>query len=128
MCSIAVQSAKITGIQPENSAVVIGAGMIGLLAILAFRVSGSSRVTAVDLEDSKLALARQLGADETFLGTDPELLAKLKEATGGQGPDIAVEVVGAQKSILTAIEGVRRGGVSSASSRDIVHHRTMVIE
>lgn len=108
--SIAVHAAKITEIEPGSSVVVIGAGMIGLLAIQAFRVFGCTKVLAVDLEESKLAIARQLGADETFLATDPALLDKLKAATGGQGPDIAAEVVGAQKSILTAIEGVRRGG------------------
>ncbi len=108
--SIAVHAAKITGIQPGSSAVVIGAGMIGLLAVQAFRVFGCSKIIAVDLEEKKLEMARQLGADETFLATDPELLEKLRAATGGQGPDIAVEAVGAQKSILAAIEGVRRGG------------------
>jgi L-iditol 2-dehydrogenase len=108
--SIAVHAAKITGIQPGSSAVVIGSGMIGLLAIQAFRVFGCTKIIAVDLEESKLALARSLGADETFLATNPELLAKLKSATGGHGPDIAVEVVGAQKSVRTAIESVRRGG------------------
>ena len=84
--------------------------MIGLLAVQAFRVFGCTRVVAVDLEESKLALARQLGADETFLGTDPDLVDKLKAAAGGRGPDIAVEVVGAQQPILTAIHCVRRGG------------------
>jgi L-iditol 2-dehydrogenase len=108
--SIAVHAAKITGIQPGSSAVVIGAGMIGLLAIQSFRVFGCRQVIAVDLEESKLELARQMGADKTFLATDPELLEKLKAATEGQGPDIAVEVVGAQKSVLTAINGVRQGG------------------
>ena len=108
--SIAVHAAKITHITPGSTAVVIGAGMIGLLAVQAFRVYGCTAILAVDLEESKLALARQLGADQTFLATDPDLLAKLNAATGGHGPDIAVEVVGAQKSILTAIESVRRGG------------------
>ena len=108
--SIAVHAARITQIEPGSSAVVIGAGMIGLLAIQAFRVFGCSQVIAVDLEEKKLQMARQMGADQTFLATDPELLEKLKAATGGQGPDIAVEVVGAQKSVLTAIHAVRRGG------------------
>jgi L-iditol 2-dehydrogenase len=108
--SIAVHAAKITGIQPGSSAVIIGVGMIGLLAVQAFRVFGCSSVLAVDLEESKLAMAREMGADQTFLATDSELLAKLIAATAGQGPDIAVEVVGAQKSIATAINGVRRGG------------------
>ena len=108
--SIAVHAAKISGIQPGDSAAVIGAGMIGLLAVQALRVYGCSMIVAVDLEESKLALARSLGADETFLAADPDLVAKLKAATEGRGPDIAVEVVGVQKSILTAIDGVRRGG------------------
>jgi len=108
--SIAVHAAKITNIQPGSSAVVVGAGMIGLLAVQAFRAFGCTKIIAIDLEESKLTTARSLGADETFLATDPDLLAKLAAATGGQGPDIAVEVVGAQKSILTAINCVRRGG------------------
>ncbi len=108
--SIAVHAARITGIQAGSTAVVIGAGMIGLLAIQAFRHFGCSTVFAVDLEQSKLDLARSLGANETFLATDPELLAKIQAAASGRGPDIAVEVVGAQRSISTAIEVVRRGG------------------
>lgn len=108
--SIAVHAAKITGIRQGDVAIVVGAGMIGLLAVQAFRVYGCKRVIAVDLEESKLQLARSLGADEGFLATDEDLLAKLLAATGGHGADIAVEVVGAQKSINTAIGCVRRGG------------------
>jgi L-iditol 2-dehydrogenase len=108
--SIAVHAAKITGIQRGSSAVIVGSGMIGLLAVQAFRVFGCTKVFAIDLEPSKLKLAQEVGADETFLGTDPDLLEKLAAATGGRGPDIAVEVVGAQKSVTTAIQCVRRGG------------------
>jgi L-iditol 2-dehydrogenase len=108
--SIAVHAAKISHIQSGSSAVVVGVGMIGLLAVQAFRVFGCSTVLAVDLEESKLAMAREMGANQTYLATDPDLLTKLKAATGGQGPDIAAEVVGAQKPILTAINSVRRGG------------------
>ena len=108
--SIAVHAAKITPIKPGDSAAIIGVGMIGLIALQAFRVFGCSQIIAIDLDQAKLELARSLGADETLLATDPDLLSKLKALTGSSGPDIAVEVVGAQKSILTAIEGVRRGG------------------
>jgi L-iditol 2-dehydrogenase len=108
--SIAVHAAKITGIQPGSSAVVIGTGMIGLLAVQALRVFGCSKIIAVDLEESRLALARSMGADQTFSGDDLDLLAELQAATEGYGPDIAVEVVGAQKTVLTAINAVRRGG------------------
>jgi L-iditol 2-dehydrogenase len=108
--SIAVHAAKITGIQPGNSAVVVGAGMIGLLAVQAFSVFGCGKIIAVDLEESRLALARSMGADQTLSGDDPDLIAKLQAATDGRGPDIAVEVVGTQKTVLTALNAVRKGG------------------
>ncbi len=109
--SIAVHAARITHIAPGSTAVVVGAGMIGLLAIQAFRHFGCATVLAVDLDPAKLELAHSLGADQTFLAADPDLLPKLLAATtGGQGADIAVEVVGAQPSVTTAIHAVRRGG------------------
>jgi L-iditol 2-dehydrogenase len=108
--SIAVHAAKITNIEQGSTCVVIGAGMIGLLAVQAFKHFGCTKVFAVDLEQGKLDTAKKLGADETFLATDPYLFAKLNAAAGGRGIDIASEVVGAQKSITTAIEAVRRGG------------------
>ena len=108
--SIAVHAAKISPIAPQGTVVVVGAGMIGLLAIQAFRHFGCSTVLAVDLDPARLALARSLGADQTFLASDPNLLSNLLAATGGEGADIAVEVVGAQASVTTAIHAVRRGG------------------
>jgi L-iditol 2-dehydrogenase len=108
--SIAVHAANITGIKPGSSAAVIGAGMIGLLAVQAFRQYGCNKVFAVDLEQNKLDLARRLGADDTFLATDPELIDRLNRSAGGQGIDIVVEAVGTQSSITTAIGVVRRGG------------------
>jgi L-iditol 2-dehydrogenase len=108
--SIAVHAARITAIEPGSTAVVIGAGMIGLLAVQAFRHFGCAKVFAVDLEESRLAIAKSLGADATFLATEPELLTKLNEAAGGRGIDIAVEAVGSQMPVNMAIELVRRGG------------------
>ena len=108
--SIAVHAAKITPVARGSTTVVVGAGMIGLLAIQAFRHFGSSTILAVDLDPAKLELARSLGADRTLFASDPDLLAKLLAATEGEGADIAVEVVGAQASVMTAIHAVRRGG------------------
>ena len=107
--SIAVHAARISGIRSGDAAVVIGAGMIGLLAVQAFRVYGCRRIFAVDLDEGRLKMAKGAGADETFLASDPRLVEKLAAATGG-GPDIAVEAVGGQDSISTAIHAVRRGG------------------
>ena len=108
--SIAVHAAKITEIRQGSSVAVIGAGMIGVLAVQAFRQYGCEKVFAVDLEQTKLDVARLLGADETFLATDPDLAHKLNQSAGGQGIDIVVDAVGTQSSIATAINVVRRGG------------------
>jgi L-iditol 2-dehydrogenase len=108
--SIAVHAAKITAIEAGSSAVVIGAGMIGVLAIQAFRYFGCDPVFAVDVDGGRLEMARSAGAREAFLGSGAEVISALKAATGGDGPDIAVEAVGAQAPIHTAIESVRRGG------------------
>lgn len=108
--SIAVHAARISQIQPGSAAAVVGAGMIGLLAIQALRAFGCNSVVAVDVDAGRLDLARQLGADDAILGTGPEAIARLKRIAGGDGPDMVVEAVGAQDPISTAIEGVRRGG------------------
>lgn len=102
--SIAVHAAKITDVKPGSRAVVIGAGMIGLLTVQAYKHYGCSEVFAVDIEQSKLDLAVELGATAGFLATDPDLFKKLGDI------DIAVEVVGAQKPLATAIQAVRKGG------------------
>ena len=90
---------------------VVGAGMIGLLAIqcvpaLRFFHDPCRRPRP----QPGLRLPRSLGADQTFFASDPDLVAKLLAATGGEGADVAVEVVGAQASVTTAIAAVRRGG------------------
>jgi L-iditol 2-dehydrogenase len=108
--SIAVHAAKITEVQSPSTAVVIGAGMIGLLSIQAFRHFGCDRVFAVDVDQSRLPIAVNLGATDVFLGSGPEVASRILAATEGRGADIAVEAVGAQGSISTAIDSVRAGG------------------
>ena len=77
------------------------------IAVHAAKIQGSSQEAPPPLS---VQLARQLGADDTFLGTGAEVVGRLQAVAGGYGPDIAVEAVGAQSPILTAIESVRRGG------------------
>jgi L-iditol 2-dehydrogenase len=108
--SIAVHAAKITEIRPGSTAVVIGAGMIGLLSLQAFRHYGCARVFAVDVDETRLKMARDLGATDTFFGSTREIVSRVLSATDGRGADIAVEAVGAQEPITTAIECVCSGG------------------
>jgi L-iditol 2-dehydrogenase len=91
-------------------AVVVGAGLIGLLVIQALKARGWEKVIAVDLDDSRLELARKLGAEETFNAKQEGLAMHIREICGGDGADASFEVVGAGAPLDLAIRSVRKGG------------------
>ncbi|MGP8247663.1 MAG: galactitol-1-phosphate 5-dehydrogenase [Bryobacteraceae bacterium] len=107
--SVAVHAAGLSGVRLGDRAVVVGAGMIGLLVVQAVRRAGATRVLAVDVDETRLALARELGATGTIrAGSDA--VARILDQTGGHGADLAIECVGAEAPIHTAISSVRKGG------------------
>lgn len=108
--SIAFHAVNRTPIKLNDSAVVFGAGMIGLLVIQALRLAGCGTLIAVDLEDHKLALARQLGADNGINADDPALAEQILDLTGGRGADQALECVGVGATVAAALQCVRKGG------------------
>lgn len=108
--SIAVHAANITRLSLGDTALVVGSGMIGLLAIQAIRLRGAGRVIATDVEDSRLEMARQLGADITLNARQLDIPAEVARLTDGRGADAALEVVGHQQTVNDAIAAVRKGG------------------
>lgn len=108
--SVAVHAVERLKISPGERAVVVGSGMIGLLVIQALRVAGCDEVIAVDLDDARLALARELGATDAIDAKQSNSVKAVLERTGGEGGDVAVEVVGNGAALATAIGSVRRGG------------------
>jgi alcohol dehydrogenase len=82
------------GVEPGATVAVVGLGGVGLNAVLGALLSGSRRVVAIDLQDDKLGLARQLGATDTFNAGDADCVEQVREATGG-GVDYAFEMAGA---------------------------------
>jgi L-iditol 2-dehydrogenase len=109
--SVAVHGVNLTPLALGDSAVVIGTGMVGLLVVQALRAAGCGTVIAVDIEDSKLDLARRLGADAGLNATRCDVPEEVRKRTQGRGADVALEVVGATKPIEAAIASVRKGGV-----------------
>jgi L-iditol 2-dehydrogenase len=108
--SVAVHAANVTPVTLGDTAVVVGAGMIGLLTIQAIRAAGASQVIAVDINDKRLAVARELGADEVLRGDQCDVPEQVRQLSGGRGADLALEVVGATPTVQTAVESVRKGG------------------
>lgn len=91
-------------------ALVIGAGMIGLLTLQAARAAGCARILIADVDATRLSLARQIGADEVQHCPGAELTADLHKLTGGRGVDLAYEAVGISETVAGAIDGTRKGG------------------
>jgi L-iditol 2-dehydrogenase len=95
---------------PDETAVVVGAGMIGLLTIQALKVKGVRSVIAVDLDADKLELARRMGAAHALNATAVDVPAAVADLTGGRGADVAFEVAGVGETVATAVRSVRKGG------------------
>lgn len=108
--SVAVHAVGLTPIQLGDTAVVFGAGMIGLLVIQAVRLAGCTRVIAVDPDNARLALAGKLGAAELLNPNDVDVPAAIRDLTAGRGADVALEVVGASQPFQAAVASVRKGG------------------
>ncbi len=94
----------------NDSAVVIGAGMIGLFVIQALRLAGCGKIIAVDVVPDKLNLACELGASHTVNSGTEDVLARVQDLTGGLGADLAVEAVGMPQTVELAVRSVRKGG------------------
>jgi L-iditol 2-dehydrogenase len=108
--SVAVHAVERLHVKRGERAVVVGSGMIGLLVIQALRHAGCTDVVAVDLDERRLALAKELGATATINPKQTDAIAALMEMSSGEGADLAVEVVGNAAALATAIGCVRRGG------------------
>jgi 2-desacetyl-2-hydroxyethyl bacteriochlorophyllide A dehydrogenase len=110
-CSIAVHAVGLTGISLNDTAVVVGAGMIGLLVVQALRAAGCGKLIAVDIEPDKLELARRLGADVVLNSNHTDVISKIEKITDKRGADVVIEAVGITATVQTALASVRKGGV-----------------
>jgi L-iditol 2-dehydrogenase len=108
--SIALHGVNRLPVEEGDSAVVIGAGLIGLLVVQALKRKGIGTVIAVDIDEKRLELAKELGADHVLMSND-EVPAKVRELVRNpDGADHAVEVVGFGPTINLAIQTVKKGG------------------
>lgn len=98
-------------IKAGQTVAVIGLGGVGLNSVLGAMVAGASEVIAIDLDDSKLALATELGASHAFNSKDPDCVEKIKALTKG-GVDCAIEMAGSEKALELAYLITRRGGTT----------------
>ena len=108
--SIALHAANRGGITAGETAVVLGAGTIGLFVIQAARLRGAARVIACDKSEFRLGVARRLGADTIVNPYHDSLRDVVRSETGGRGADIAFEAVGFAQTVREAVSVVKMGG------------------
>ena len=97
-------------VSPGDVVAIVGAGPIGLAAILTARLYTPGRIVAIDLEDSRLESAKRFGADYTINNGDRDPVAEVMELTDGLGADVAFEAVGVQPTFELATELIRPCG------------------
>jgi len=108
--SIALHAVSRTRVRLNDTALVVGAGMIGILAVQALRAAGCGRICVADLAPARLELARKLGADEVLRSDTVDVAQEVLRRTGGRGVDVAVEAVGLTPTLQTAVASLRKGG------------------
>lgn len=108
--SIAVHAVRRVPVDLNDTALVVGTGMIGLLVVQALRAAGCGRIVAVDVQPSKLELAARLGADVGLSPLETDVQAEVLRMTGGRGVDVALDAAGFPQTVALAIGSVRKGG------------------
>ena len=108
--SVAAHAVARTPISLNDTALVVGSGMIGLLIIQLLKRSGCGQIIAVDLEPDRLEQACLQGADVGLRSGVDDVPAEVRRRTGGRGADIAFEVVGLTPTVGMAIASLRKAG------------------
>ena len=98
------------GVQPGDTVAIVGAGPIGLAAVMTARLFTPGRIVVIDLADARLAKAKEFGADVTINNGSEDAVKKVMELTGGLGADVAIEAVGVPATFELCAELIRPGG------------------
>ncbi len=103
-------AAEAANVKPGSTALVVGDGAVGLLAILSAKQMGAGRIIAMSRHPSRQKLAREFGATDIVTERGDEGVSRIKELTKGTGADSVLECVGTQESMMQAIQSTRPGG------------------
>lgn len=130
--TVALHAVRRTSVRLGDTAAVLGAGPIGLLATQCLRAAGAGRVIVVEPSEARAALASRLGADVVLNPAAGDVTDAVLELTGGLGPDVVFECAGVAPTIQQAVEMVRRGGqvmmVGLADQPATIQPRTWLVK
>lgn len=110
-CAIptAYHAMKFSGLCPDQKVLIYGLGGVGMSGLQWAKIFGSKMIIAVDLEDKKLQIARQMGATDTVNAREVDPVKRVKDISGG-GVDFGFEFIGLAPTARNTIDSVRKGG------------------
>ena len=108
--AVAMHAVDITPRSLLDRVVIVGAGTIGLLTLLAVRLGGAGQVVVTDRSRHRLEAARRLGADEAIDVSSDDPIPEILTAVGGQGADVVFEAVGISATVQQSLAVARLGG------------------
>ena len=97
-------------VEPGDTIAVVGAGPIGLAAVMTAKLLTPGRIVVLDIADARLEKAREFGADVTINNGNTDAVAEVMELTEGLGADVAIEAVGLPETFELCTELIRPGG------------------
>ncbi len=107
--AVGFHAANLGGAHAGQTAVVFGAGCIGLMSMMALKAEGVSTVYVVDVVNSRLEKATELGATAVINGAAEDAVQALEKLTGGRGADLVIECSGNEKAARQAIQMCKKG-------------------
>ena len=102
--AIALQGVRKARIELGEATLVLGQGLIGLLSLQLAKLSGALPIIAADLTDSRLELAKSIGADAILNPEDTDFSEQLNAVTNGNGPVVVIEATGHPDAVSTALD------------------------
>ena len=98
-------------VQPGDTVAIVGAGPIGLAALLTAQFYSPAEIIMIDLDDNRLEVAKRFGATATINSTDGKAVETVMKMTGGRGVDTAIEAVGIPATFELCEDIVAPGGI-----------------
>jgi len=108
--AIALHGVRLAQVRINETALVYGAGVIGLITVQLLKLAGCRRIFAVDLQETKLETAHQMGATDLIKVSPVDPYETIRTALREEPIDVVMEVVGRDDTVRTALETVRKGG------------------
>lgn len=113
IASTGFSGAESAGVRLGDSVVVFAQGPIGLCATAGAKLMGASLIIGVDGDDTRLAMAKRMGADVVIDHRSQDVVAEVKRLTGG-GADVAIEALGTQQTFESSLRSLRPAGTLSS--------------